>query len=150
MISQGSTNHGTFGLVLCCIDGRNIGPLQEWLKKHFPEINHVDYVTAPGLDGILSGSIAGQSASDRQMTIKTDAFVSLSHHHPQFVIVSGHEDCAGNPVSRERHLEDIKKSVEAVRGWDEGFAALPIIGLYVERNGDEWVVGECVTGNAEA
>ena len=141
------TSLGTFGLVLCCIDGRNIGPLQEWVKEKFPEIDHVDYVTAPGLDGILSGSITDQSALDRQMTIKTDALVSLSHHHPQFVVVSGHEDCAGNPVSHEQHLEDIKKSVEVAKGWDKGFADLPVMGLYIERNGDEWVVGECVTDN---
>jgi len=144
MTSQSSSSHGKFILVLCCIDGRNTVPIWVWVSDKFPGF-HLDTVTAPGLDGILAGTVPGQIAM-----IKEYADVSMEHHHPEFVIVSGHEDCAGNPVSRQQHIEDIRASVETVRSWGGKFADIPIYGLYVERNDKgEWVVGECVTGNIE-
>ena len=48
--------------------------------------------------------------------------------------MSGHADCAGNPVSDEQHKEDITKGVEVVKSWN---LEVDVKGIWVDQN---WVV----------
>jgi hypothetical protein len=151
MESTGSSGHGTFGTLMSCIDGRVGEAIRRWLKEHFPEIQYWDNVLAPGIDGLLAGMGVGtltcdgfeMLAADRLSSIKLDATISLSKHNSQQIIIVGHHDCAGNPVSRAEHLEQIKKSVEVVRSWGGAFATLPIRCLFVEFIDGEWTCEEC-------
>lgn len=54
--------------------------------------------------------------------------VSIRAHHSSVIAAVGHYDCAGNPVSKEEHLMQIKECVEVVASW-----GLPvrIVGLWV-------------------
>ena len=131
-------DHGVFALAIGCIDGREGHPVSEWIKRMYPNVDHIDNVKAPGTDGLLSGTIMGQlevagvemSVEDRVKALQFDATISLTKHHPKVVIVSGHIGCAGNPVSREEHINQIKLSIKTVKGWGI-LAHIPVHGLYV-------------------
>jgi len=44
-------------------------------------------------------------------------------------VVSGHYDCAGNPVSDEEHISQIRKGVEVISSWG---LDVKVIGVWVD------------------
>jgi hypothetical protein len=48
--------------------------------------------------------------------------------------VSGHYDCAGNPVSNEEHITQIKKGIEVISSWNLG---AKVVGVWVD---DTWKI----------
>jgi len=86
-------------------------------------------ITEPGCDKVVCGT--DQNILDK---IKSKALISINAHKSSLVAVAGHHDCAGNPVSKEEHLEQIKKCVEIVKSWN-----LPIetVGLWVN---EKWEI----------
>lgn len=60
--------------------------------------------------------------------------ISVNVHHSTTVAVSSHHDCAGNLVSKEEHIEQIKKCVEVVKSWG---LQVRITGLLVKENAPE-------------
>jgi hypothetical protein len=48
--------------------------------------------------------------------------------------VSGHYDCAGNPVSNEEHITQIKKGIEVISSWNVG---VKVVGVWVD---DTWKI----------
>jgi hypothetical protein len=69
--------------------------------------------------------------------------ISIKKHNSKGIVVHGHQECAGNPVPDDVHRDDIRKSVEAV-GMLAG-TSLPIVGVFVKREGDIWVAEEVPT-----
>jgi len=67
-------------------------------------------------------------------SIKMKANISIHAHKSELIVVSGHHDCAANPVSSEEHIEFIKKGVEAISSWNLG---AKVIGVWVD---DSWNV----------
>lgn len=121
----------TFGTSVACMDGRIQEPIRAWMTERFG-LTYVDVVTQPGMDGVLAGSTdLGDPELARRM-----AGISVRAHGSRTVVVSGHHDCAGNPVSRERHIEDIKKAADAVKSWD-GMDGIQVIGVWVN---EDWQV----------
>jgi len=47
------------------------------------------------------------------------------------IVVSGHHDCAGNPVSKEEQISQISKGVQIIKSWN--FDA-QIIGIWINEN----------------
>ena len=45
-----------------------------------------------------------------------------------------HNNCAGNPISKEEHIEQIKKSILYIKFWN---IPVKIIGIYVN---DKWEI----------
>jgi hypothetical protein len=45
--------------------------------------------------------------------------------------VSGHSDCAANPVERMEHNEQIKKAIVLINSWNLN---VRVIGLWVDQN----------------
>lgn len=129
--TEGGGAPPTFGTSVACMDGRIQEPLRAWMAERFG-LTYVDTVTQPGMDGILAGSTdLGDTELARKMTS-----ISVRAHGSRTVVVSGHHDCAGNPVSRERHIEDIKKAVDTVESW-EGMDGIQVIGVWVN---EDWQV----------
>lgn len=114
-----------FAAVLNCMDGRTQIPIINWIRENF-DIDYVDLITEPGMDKVLS---SGDEAIIN--SIKKKVSVSISAHDSKILFISGHHDCAGNPVDRCVHIIDIKKSVEIVKGWNTG---LEVIGLWVNKD----------------
>ena len=43
--------------------------------------------------------------------------------------MSGHYDCAANPVSDEEHIAQVKKAVEEISSWNLG---VKVVGVWVD------------------
>ena len=100
-----------FATAITCIDGRVQQPIMDWVKLQV-NVHHVDLVTEPGPDKVLS----------RESTYVVDEIIrkvsfSIRHHASNVVAVSGHYDCAANPATREEHLEQIKEAVRVLQSY---------------------------------
>lgn len=112
-----------FGTAINCIDGRTQEPVIDFMKHKY-DIDGVDMVTFPGVDGIISSS----GISDEIALIRKAVSISIEKHGSRIIAVIGHFDCAGNPGNREHHYANIIKSIQQVSSWN--FDA-EIVGLYV-------------------
>lgn len=123
---------GTFGTAVNCMDGRVQAPVTEWVRANFP-VQYVDTITEAGPDGILA------KGDPRELieSIRARALISVNAHHSGVIVVAGHAGCAGNPVSREQHIADVRQAMRVVAGW-----GLPVrvAGLYVGETGSVEVV----------
>ena len=119
----------TFTTSVSCMDGRVQVPIRKWVTERFGPA-YIDTITQPGMDGVLAGRLGGDAGPKlaRDMTA-----LSVNAHGSALVVVSGHHDCAGNPVSRQKHVDDIRESVKTVKSWDE-IAGTRVIGLWVNEN----------------
>ena len=114
---------GTFATSISCMDGRIQIPINDWIKQNYPA-DYVDTITEPGIDKQVS------SNSDLN-SIKAKVGISINKHKSTLIVVSGHYDCAGNPVSDEEHIEQIKKSVDVIKSWNLG---VDVVGIWVDEN----------------
>lgn len=83
------------------MDGRIQIPLSNWIKDNY-SVDYVDTITEPGIDKKITENSNLQSLKDK-------IAISINAHKSSFVVISGHHDCAGNPVFHEEHMAHIKK-----------------------------------------
>ena len=117
---------GKFGTSISCMDGRIQIPINNWIKKNH-SIDYVDTITEPGVEKKISESINIDQ-------IKSKAEISIFKHNSGLVVVSGHHDCAGNPVSKEEHVEQIKNSINIIKSWN---FPIDVLGVWVN---DQWEI----------
>ena len=119
---------GVFVTAITCMDGRVQEPVSKWMKQQFAA-DYVDTITEPGPDGILDdGSV------DTIASIRKRMRISVEGHGSQIVAIISHGDCAGNPVSKDKHLGNLERAVRRVCSW--GFP-VRILGLWVN---EDWEV----------
>lgn len=108
---------------ISCMDGRIQLPIIHWLKeKH--NVSYVDTITEPGIDKLFSNMTKVQE-------IKSKASISVNAHGSKIIIISGHHDCAGNPVSKKEHVEQIKNAVSVIQSWK---MPVKVIGAWVNED----------------
>lgn len=112
-----------FGTAINCIDGRTQEPVIDFMKQKY-NIDGVDMVTYPGVDGIISN----RENSDGIALIRRAVSISIEKHRSRIIAVVGHFDCAGNPGDKEHHYEHILRALDEVSSWN--FNA-QIAGFYV-------------------
>jgi hypothetical protein len=112
---------GKFATSVSCIDGRIQFPLAKWIKENY-SVDYVDAITEPGVDKKIVAN------SDLE-SIKTKVGISINAHQSELIVISGHHDCAGNPVSDEEHIAQIKKGVEIISSWN---LSVKIIGVWID------------------
>lgn len=117
-----------FGTSLCCMDGRVQQPICEWLKKNY-NIDFVDTITEAGMD---------KQFFDKVNEIKSKVEISVNKHKSKTVIITGHHDCAGNPVSKEEHIRLTKEAAAVIKSWN---FPITVVGAWVNQ---EWQI-EVVT-----
>lgn len=117
----------SFATCLNCMDGRVQEPLISWIKEN-SGVEYVDMITEAGIVGI----IAKENSDIESILKKID--ISLEKHGSKNIFVSGHYDCAGNPVEEDMHKQDINNSVERIKKLREGVG---VVGLWVD---DKWKV----------
>ena len=117
---------GKFATSVSCMDGRIQTPLTNWIKENF-SVDYVDTITEPGIDKLIADNTDLES-------IKTKVAISINKHESELIVVSGHYDCAGNPVSNEEHITQIKKGIEVISSWNLG---VKIVGVWVD---DTWKI----------
>ncbi|QMU54616.1 MAG: hypothetical protein GKS07_06845 [Nitrosopumilus sp.] len=114
-------SEGKFATSVSCIDGRVQFPLAAWIKETH-SVDFVDVISEPGVDKKIVENIDLES-------IKRKIEISISAHKSRLIVVSGHHDCAGNPVSEDVHISQIKKGVEAISSWN---LDVKVIGVWVD------------------
>ena len=119
-----------FATSINCIDGRIQLPVSNWIKQKY-SVDYVDVITHPGSDKII-----GEKNIEGISEIKTKTLVSINAHNSKLVVISGHHDCAGNPVSKEMHLIQIKKSINIIKSWN---CPVTVIGVWIN---DQWEIEE--------
>ncbi|MDD5312662.1 MAG: hypothetical protein PHO26_06480 [Dehalococcoidia bacterium] len=124
---------GKFGTAINCMDGRTQLPVINWLKEKY-SLDFVDMVTEPGPDKILSGGKAEQIES-----IKSRLLISVNAHGSDTVIVVAHHDCAGNPVSKEEHIRQVKECLKQIRSWK--LPLRTVMGVWIN---EKWSVDEVI------
>ncbi len=123
-----------FCTVINCIDGRVQLPVINFLKNYF-DAEFVDSITEPGPIKIMT---------ERKSKLKLESIynkinISLDKHNSVGMGVVGHFNCAGNPVSKDKQIEQIKKSVLILK---KTYPNINIIGLWVNR---KWEVSRVNT-----
>lgn len=126
----------TFATAINCMDGRTQQPVTEWMKREFG-VDYVDAITEPGADKALTTGPAAQVAS-----IRSRVLISVDGHGSRNIAVVGHHDCAGNPVSKESHLEMTRKAVEVVASWG---LSVRVLGLWVDEDWQVEVIADTVS-----
>lgn len=106
-----------------CMDGRIQLPIIHWLKEKY-NIAYVDTITEPGIDKLFSNS-------DKMQEIKSKVSISVNAHGSRLIMVSGHHDCAGNPVSKNEHISHIKKTMDTIESWK---LPVKVIGVWVNED----------------
>lgn len=120
-----------FGTVFNCMDGRTQIQVNQFLREKYG-LDYVDTITEPGVDGILSGDSGGLIDY-----LKEKAGISINKHGSGIIAIVGHHDCAGNPVDKTTHIEQVKTSIDKVTSW--GFPA-DVIGIWVNENWEVEVI----------
>jgi len=118
---------GTFATAINCMDGRVQLPVIEWAKTHFG-VDYVDMITEPGPDKILA-----EGPDDLISSIKNRVEISVNKHGSKIIVMTSHDDCAGNPVDKETHLKQLRDSMRTIASWS--FPAT-IVGVWM--NSDDW------------
>lgn len=119
-----------------CMDGRSIRALEEYAQKHLDR-GLIDQITLPGMDGHIR-------YGNREVLegVKKAFEISTTRHGSKKLFIVGHADCAGNPVSKEQHITDIRRCMEIAETWE--FQA-EINGLFVDRVDGKWMVTDLIT-----
>jgi len=119
---------GKFGTAINCMDGRVQLPLINWLKNKY-DLDYIDMITEPGPDKMLS-----QGRPDQVESIKSRVKISVNAHGSQIILVAAHDDCAGDPVSREDHIRQVRDCLKLVKSW--GLPVKDITGVWINGNWD--------------
>lgn len=104
------SNSNKFCTSISCMDGRIQLPIMHWMQENH-KASYVDTITEPGIDKLFSDM-------NKVEEIKSKILISVNKHGSKTVIISGHHDCAGNPVSKKEHIEQIKKAVSIIQSWE--------------------------------
>jgi len=123
-------SHGKFVTSINCMDGRTQEPVINWAKKKFGA-DYVDMINEPGPDLVL----LTEDQKFLEYTLKKIR-ISTEKHGSKKLIIVGHHDCAGNPVSKKRHIELVKKSTEVAKSH---LKDIDVFGIYIN---EKWEVEE--------
>lgn len=88
-----------FATILTCIDGRIQRPLDNWAREYLA-VDYLDVITEPGPD-------AAVTTTDDLADLLRKVEVSQHAHRSTTLIVAGHSDCAGNPVTDDEHHQQL-------------------------------------------
>jgi hypothetical protein len=114
-----------------CMDGRIQEALIRYLKAK-TGAKYVDSITEPGPCGIVA------QGDDETLigTIRKRIEISLNHHGSKFIAISGHHDCAGNPVAKDVQLVQLAAAKVFL---ETEYPGVEVVKLWVDEN---WRVEE--------
>ncbi len=98
-----------FGTTINCMDGRAVLATILWMKDAYG-LDYVDTIGEPGMDAYIQN----MNEVERKW-LKRKIEISIKNHGSRTISLVGHEDCAGNPVTKAEHLSDIAKGVVEVK-----------------------------------
>ena len=116
----------TFCTSIHCMDGRIQEPIIKYLKENY-NISYVDTITEPGPNKILAENKNIISVNSIVKRIK----ISINSHDSKLIAISGHYDCAGNPVDKALQKKQTKTSILFL---EATYPDIEIIGLWIDKN----------------
>ncbi len=116
-----------FCTAINCMDGRVQSPVAKFMKKRFG-MKYVDTVTEAGPVKIL----ADQAPPELLNSIMKRLEISVGVHESRAIAIVGHHDCAGNPVPREKQLQQLQAARKVIVG---RFPEAEVILLWVD---EQW------------
>lgn len=119
-----------------CMDGRIQEKISKYLKEKY-NVKYVDSITEPG----PCYTLAAHDDEALVASILRKVDISVNKHGSKVIAISGHYDCAGNPVSKEAQEEQIKNSLRYLKSKYKD-CDVEIIGFYIN---DDWEVEEELT-----
>lgn len=128
----------TFFTAVGCMDGRVQDVVAKFGRQKFGAL-YPDTITEAGLVGLLGKESTLDPILKEYIRFKI-IDVSIGKHHSQGIVVHGHQECAGNPVADEQHLDDIRRSVAFIKYLTEN--TMPVVGVFVKRDGEVWKAEE--------
>lgn len=117
-------------LLIACVDGRIQLPLQRWVRTRIG-VDLVDTITEPGADLVLSVAYGAEPAR-----IRSVAEMVARRRPPRVIVVAGHHDCLANPVTKHRHIGDIRAAASTASRWR---LAPLVVGVWVD---ERWEIEE--------
>jgi hypothetical protein len=120
---------GKFGTAINCMDGRVQVPAMNWLKEKY-KLDYIDTITEPGPEKMLTHGKPEQVES-----IKSRVLISVNAHGSETIFVAAHHDCAGNPVSRDEHIKQVRECVKIIKSWK--LPVKTVIGAWIN---EDWTV----------
>ncbi|KGX84785.1 carbonic anhydrase [Pontibacillus litoralis] len=123
----------TFVTAINCKDGRAQLPVIYWMQERF-SAQYVDMITEPGpTNHILN-------ATEQQIeTLKAKINISHNIHGSKAIAIVAHNECAGNPISKEEQKQQVSQCVDIVNSW--GYD-MKVIGLFVNENWEVELIEE--------
>ena len=125
----------TFFTSVGCIDGRVQSPLRIFGNKKFGA-EYPDTITEAGLAGIFVKPISKGFLAD----LKKKLDISINLHRSKGILVHGHQECAGHPVSDIQHKKDILKAARIIHNLVS--KKVKVLPVFVKRSHLGWVVEE--------
>ncbi len=116
-----------FATAINCMDGRVQVPVIDFIKRNY-QVDYVDMITMPGPDKMLSEA----KDTPKIEEVKRWVEISINKHGSKLLVITGHYDCAGNPVDQKTHSEQIKNVISLIKEWNLG---VEIIGVWI---GKDW------------
>jgi hypothetical protein len=111
------------------MDGRVQVPAMNWLKQKYA-LDYIDTITEPGPDKMLI-----QGKPEQVESIKSRVLISVNAHGSETIFIAAHHDCAGNPVSREEHIKQVRECVKVIKSWK--LPVKTIIGAWIN---EDWTI----------
>jgi hypothetical protein len=120
---------GKFGTAINCMDGRVQVQAMNWLKDKYG-LDYIDTITEPGPDKMLT-----QGTPIQVESIKSRVLISVNKHGSETIFIAAHHDCAGNPVSREEHIKQVRECVNVIKSWK--LPVKTVVGAWIN---EDWKV----------
>ena len=116
-----------FCTLVCCMDGRFIHILNEYIRSNY-RYTFVDTITDAGaVNKIISDEDYLKRIEDKVVLI------SVNKHKSDHIFVAGHSDCAGCPTDDETQKGYIRQAAEKMHN-DLPHEA--VTGFFVHENGE--------------
>jgi len=93
----------SFFTLIDCMDGRTKAYAIKYGQEVF-DAQFADTITEAGIDKVLAELETG---SELEKSIQNKIDISVYKHHSKGLLIAGHDDCAGNPVTDEAHKDQI-------------------------------------------
>ena len=113
-----------FAAVINCMDGRVQDPVNAWMKA-YTGATYIDVITEAGPDKIMASTATASRLILKRILVSRD-----KHKSKQLALVA-HHDCAGNPVSKEKHMEQLTQAAKIMATWN---LEMNILMLWVDEN----------------
>lgn len=116
-----------FATIFTCIDGRIQQPLNEWTRNHL-DVEYIDTITEPGPEAVLAAT------GERCLEVLLEKVeISRRAHGSGTLVIAGHSDCAGNPVSDDEQRSQLKRSLDRLA---ERLPGTRILAVHADQCGD--------------